>query len=837
MAELSVQIGADIKDLQKKLKAAEADLKKLAIEAEKSGKTIEQVLKTPKGEGLKKGITEATDAMLDLEVKTGGAAPKVAEIATKLGDVGKKGSVATQALKGVSQAFIGPLGIAAAVSAVIGLIVTYRHEILNWIQGNDALAASQREVNKALNEFYGDQVTKLNSYVSILEDVNTTEKQRKEITEELIKIVPSLTDADFKYGNNLDLVKAKIGKYVLAQASRVEADTLVQENSEKLGKLARIEAIKNIDDQQKRIEAFRKFLNEEGKETQNFEVQAGVTGGIRVDKTADQITDQFNKVADELENDLKPVQDRINELYGITFGGGAAKDQTELDKLVGKQKELKTSYEQLFLTLGANAKETKAAKVEYDNITATIKNLADTLKETKTAADGLTAKQRFQLKIDNELFKQDLEDAKDDLIDLGNDVRDIFSSSGAAAQEKLLGRGQSMLFGLREIFDDEQIEIELGFKGINENVDKVKELIKLAEKIDIKVDLENKSLKELDVIEDKLLKLNAIKRSLNKEGVNINIDITDIDAEKSLKELDRIQNSILEIQKMLNKVEGIDIDINLAALDLEPLKALEERLKSAITTADIFSNAISSSFGAMSSQLAQSLDTGSAALDAFVGSIINSLGQLLSELISATIKQIAVNQAAATSSAIAGGAAAGAATGPAAIFSTPAFIATLVGVVLAAFAGIAAFEKGGIVGGSSPHGDKLLARVNSGELILNKQQQKVLFERIETGDTLNSKVNTKNINNVFNNIPKFASGGFSGDNQLAFLNRNELILKPQEQIALYNVLKGNEMGSITNNPTKDLLTDGIVGEVILRGTTQVIQLKRAEKKMSRYYNS
>ena len=45
------------------------------------------------------------------------------------------------------------------------------------------------------------------------------------------------------------------------------------------------------------------------------------------------------------------------------------------------------------------------------------------------------------------------------------------------------------------------------------------------------------------------------------------------------------------------------------------------------------------------------------------------------------------------------------------------------------------------------------------------------------------------------------------------------------------------MGSITNNPTKDLLTDGIVGEVILRGSTQVIQLKRAEKKMSRYYNS
>ena len=39
-----------------------------------------------------------------------------------------------------------------------------------------------------------------------------------------------------------------------------------------------------------------------------------------------------------------------------------------------------------------------------------------------------------------------------------------------------------------------------------------------------------------------------------------------------------------------------------------------------------------------------------------------------------------------------------------------------------------AFADGGIVGGSSFYGDKILARVNSGELILNQQQQKAVFE-------------------------------------------------------------------------------------------------------------
>ncbi len=55
-------------------------------------------------------------------------------------------------------------------------------------------------------------------------------------------------------------------------------------------------------------------------------------------------------------------------------------------------------------------------------------------------------------------------------------------------------------------------------------------------------------------------------------------------------------------------------------------------------------------------------------------------------------------------------------------------IAAGVAAVVAALAMISgAFATGGIVGGSSPSGDKLLARVNSGEMILNAAQQARLF--------------------------------------------------------------------------------------------------------------
>lgn len=58
-------------------------------------------------------------------------------------------------------------------------------------------------------------------------------------------------------------------------------------------------------------------------------------------------------------------------------------------------------------------------------------------------------------------------------------------------------------------------------------------------------------------------------------------------------------------------------------------------------------------------------------------------------------------------------------------------ITSVVSTIIGIFASMPKFANGGIVGGNSYFGDKLLARVNSGEMILNKGQQAKLYRMTE----------------------------------------------------------------------------------------------------------
>lgn len=70
-------------------------------------------------------------------------------------------------------------------------------------------------------------------------------------------------------------------------------------------------------------------------------------------------------------------------------------------------------------------------------------------------------------------------------------------------------------------------------------------------------------------------------------------------------------------------------------------------------------------------------------------------------------------------------------------------IALGIGAVVAALATMSKFANGGIVGGNAKHGDRNIARVNSGEMILNKAQQGTLWGLLNGKGSIGGNVEFK----------------------------------------------------------------------------------------------
>jgi hypothetical protein len=125
------------------------------------------------------------------------------------------------------------------------------------------------------------------------------------------------------------------------------------------------------------------------------------------------------------------------------------------------------------------------------------------------------------------------------------------------------------------------------------------------------------------------------------------------------------------------------------------------------------------------SQLGNSVVESMGLADEGFAGFVKGLASTATELISMWLAQsIAASVSNATQSA--------AATGPAAIVTQPAFLATLIGGVMSAFAAIPKFEYGGVVPGTSYSGDNILARVNSGEEVLRRDDPRHSYNQTGT---------------------------------------------------------------------------------------------------------
>lgn len=127
--------------------------------------------------------------------------------------------------------------------------------------------------------------------------------------------------------------------------------------------------------------------------------------------------------------------------------------------------------------------------------------------------------------------------------------------------------------------------------------------------------------------------------------------------------------------------------VNLIRQYLEGLGVSMEGINEIATSVG---ESVAGAFSNMTAGLVESLGLADSGFQGFVKGMISTVMDLIAMMLASSISQ-----------AIAGATASGAGTGPAAIFTTPAFIATAVGGVMSAFAAIPKFADGGIVSGTT----------------------------------------------------------------------------------------------------------------------------------------
>ena len=135
-------------------------------------------------------------------------------------------------------------------------------------------------------------------------------------------------------------------------------------------------------------------------------------------------------------------------------------------------------------------------------------------------------------------------------------------------------------------------------------------------------------------------------------------------------------------------------------------------------------------------QLEQSIDDATTAKK-----VANVATGVAAEVAGAAVtKATAAGEVAANTAVAGSGAAASVASIP---FVGPVLALAALASIVAAIASISKFATGGIVGGNSPHGDKILARLNSGEMVLNGGQQSTLYGLLNSQTSGSTKTDIK----------------------------------------------------------------------------------------------
>lgn len=202
------------------------------------------------------------------------------------------------------------------------------------------------------------------------------------------------------------------------------------------------------------------------------------------------------------------------------------------------------------------------------------------------------------------------------------------------------------------------------------------------------------------------------------QKINILQDVADNSSDLRIidgvdKQVDQLKKEIEQLKQQIAKKTGKGDELPSSK---QITSNFDNNTKDIITATSAIGNAFSSIAGMTNDATSSWLN--------YFGQVIGTIPQLITAFTSLAATEAAAGQAA---------------QGPFGWLGIPVAIATTLSAILTS---IPKFADGGIVGGNSYYGDKIIARVNSGEMILNSVSQRNLFNLLKNGGTVNNNGGT-----------------------------------------------------------------------------------------------
>ena len=510
-----------------------------------------------------------------------------------------------------------------------------------------------------------------------------------------------------------------------------------------------------------RFEAFKKsmkMLMEEGYTVSAARIMAGYNEEVmNFDKELDNLNAKAAKLNKKLNikpkvfKETKTTTKTTNKVEVVVEDGSLQKLKDELANLEKKkinlnikgeplkklQKEIddkKKEIEDKEIELGIRAK-----RGSLEDITKQISEIDDKIKKLNPVLDEVEIK---KLQID----KQALEEAKKEIEDKFKEVVITGKGFKSDAQQGSVQWSRDKVSYLKQMMD-----IEVDDDRYQYWLKRYKEEKKNLEALEIKVetDLDETQKGSLEWLSKKKQKYQAILETsvvgspewkdaraninkLTKEENKIQLEI-EVSGMSTLEKTFKMLDGFHAIDNIVGSFESLTSAIgenkNAWEIFMAAISTFESIMKGINTVTEIYNML---SIKSIATKTADAAASGSAA--AATSAQAAAEGTAVAPAIAATVANKAL-EASYLDLASAMIFAAHAYIPFAGVGIAAGFISSMLAIQAATKAttmSMMAFAEGGIVGGSSYSGDRILARVNSGEMILNDKQQRHLFELLDS---------------------------------------------------------------------------------------------------------